>query len=72
MSKLPVLTYRQLAVKLRQAGFELARTGKHDVYFHRRKNLTVPLPRHTGDVPKGLLRVIISEMSLSVVEFTNL
>lgn len=72
MSKLPVVTYRMLAKKLRRADFELSRTGKHDVYFSHEKNITIPLPHHTGDVPKGLLRVIISEMDLTVDEFNNL
>ncbi len=72
MNKLPVVTYRELAKKLRQAGFELSRTGKHDVYFNHHKNLTIPLPRHTGDVPKGLVRAIVSEMELSIDEFIKL
>ena len=70
--KLPITSYRELAAKLRRAGFELVRTSKHDVYCHREKNLTIPLPHHTGDTPKGLLRAIIRQMRLSPEEFRNL
>jgi len=43
MSKLPIINYRTLAKKLRGAGFELARTGKHDVYFNSYKDLLLCL-----------------------------
>ena len=36
------------------------------------KNLTIPVPRHPGDVPKGTLRSIIREMQMSVEEFNAL
>jgi len=34
--------------------------------------LTVPIPSHAGDVPKGSLRSIIREMQISVEEFNAL
>lgn len=72
MTKLPVLSYRELAKKLRRAGFEYVRTGRHEVYYDKSKNLTIPIPHHSGDVPKGLLRAIINQAGLTVEEFVKL
>ena len=54
------------------AGFVEIRTRKHPVYFHTGKDLTVPIPAHPGDVPKGTLRTIVREMEFSVEEFNGL
>ena len=37
-----------------------------------KKNITVPLPRHSGDMPKGTLRTLIKEIGFSVDEFLSL
>ena len=34
--------------------------------------MTVPIPSHPGDVPKGTLRTIIRELGMSVEEFNAL
>ena len=72
MSKLPSLSYREVAEKLKRAGFVYVRTGKHDVYANKARNVTIPLPRHSGDVPKGTLRAIIRESGFTVAEFLSL
>ncbi|MDH3324207.1 MAG: type II toxin-antitoxin system HicA family toxin [Candidatus Peregrinibacteria bacterium] len=72
MPKLPIISYKILAKKLRKAGYILIRTKKHPVYFCEEKNLTIPVPMHSGDVPKGTLRAIISEMEISIDQFCNL
>ncbi len=46
MSKLPSFSYREVAAKLRRAGFVPVRTGKHDVYVNKAKNVAIPLPHH--------------------------
>lgn len=69
MPKLVPISHRELARKLKRAGFELIRTGRHPVYYSVLKDMTVPIPSHPGDVPKGTLRAIIREMGLSVEEF---
>lgn len=71
MSKLPSLSYREVAAKLRRAGFVHVRTGKHDVYVSTAKNVAIPLPHHSGDVPRGTLRAIIREAGLTVDEFLS-
>jgi predicted RNA binding protein YcfA (HicA-like mRNA interferase family) len=72
MPKLVPISHRELARKLRHAGFAEIRTSRHPVYFLAEKNLTIPVPRHPGDVPKGTLRTIIREMGISVEEFNEL
>ncbi|MGA2222419.1 MAG: type II toxin-antitoxin system HicA family toxin [Verrucomicrobiia bacterium] len=72
MSKLVPISHRELARKLIHAGFVEIRTSRHPVYYHAAKDLTIPIPRHPGDVPKGTLRAIIREMGLTVDEFSEL
>ena len=48
------------------------RTTRHPVYYLAEKNITIPVPRHPGDVPIGTLRAIVREMDVAVDEFNNL
>ena len=72
MPKLVPVSHRELARKLRRAGFVEIRTRRHPVYYLAAKDLTIPIPSHPGDVPKGTLRTIIREMQMSVEEFHSL
>jgi predicted RNA binding protein YcfA (HicA-like mRNA interferase family) len=72
MPKLNRVSYRELATKLRRAGFIEIRTSRHPVYYLEEKNITVPVPRHPGDVPIGTLRAIVRETGMSVEEFNKL
>lgn len=72
MPKLVPITHRELAKKLRRAGYVEIRTSRHPVYYLAEHNITIPVPQHPGDVPKGTLRTIIREMGISVEEFNNL
>src|SRR6058998_3825050 len=60
MPKLTPISHRELARKLKRAGFVEIRTRRHPVYYLAEKDLTIPIPMHPGDVPKGTLRTIIS------------
>ena len=53
MPKLVPISHRELVRKLKRAGFEMIRTGRHSVYYSAEKDMTVPIPSHPGDVPKG-------------------
>jgi predicted RNA binding protein YcfA (HicA-like mRNA interferase family) len=72
MPKLVPISHRELARKLRRAGFVEIRTRRHSVYYSAAKDLTVPIPSHPGDVPKGTLRSIVREMQISIEEFNAL
>ena len=61
-----------MAHKLKRAGFCEIRTSPPPVWYHAEKNLTIPVPSHPGDVPKGTLRAIIREMDMTVDEFNQL
>jgi predicted RNA binding protein YcfA (HicA-like mRNA interferase family) len=70
--QLILITHRELARKLRRAGYVEIRTTRHPVYYLAKENVTIPVPNHPGDVPKGTLRAIIREMGISVEQFNSL
>jgi predicted RNA binding protein YcfA (HicA-like mRNA interferase family) len=72
MVRLARVSYRELAAKLRRAGYEEIRTSRHPVYYLAEKNTTIPVPKHRGEVPIGTLRAIVREMGLSAEEFNAL
>lgn len=72
MPKLARISYRELASKLRRAGYIEVRAKRHPVYYLEEKNITIPVPRHPGDVPIGTLRAIVREMGITVDEFNEL
>jgi len=71
MPKLVPISHRELARKLRNAGFVVIRTSKHPVYCLESRDLTIPVPSHPGDVPTGTLRAIVCEMGITVDEFNQ-
>lgn len=72
MPKLVRVTYRELAAKLRRAGYVEIRTNRHPVYWLESANITVPVPHHPGQVPIGTLRAIVREMGMDVEAFNDL
>ena len=69
MPKLVPISHRESVRKLKRAGFEMIRTGRHPVYYSAEKDMTIPIPSHPGDVPKGTLRSIIRQSGVSKTEF---
>ena len=72
MPKLVRISYGELARKLRRAGYVRIRTSRHPVFYLAQRDITIPVPRHPGDVPIGTLRAIVREMGLDVEEFNRL
>ena len=72
MPKLVPVSHRELAHKLKRAGYVEIRTSRHPVYHLADSNITIPVPAHPGDVPKGTLRAIVREMGIGVREFNQL
>ncbi|MDD2515613.1 MAG: type II toxin-antitoxin system HicA family toxin [Candidatus Gracilibacteria bacterium] len=72
MPKLPIISYNILRNKVKKLGYIEIRTKKHPVYYNPLNGITLPIPFHDGDVPKGTLRVIINELGLTVGEFINI
>lgn len=74
MSKLPNLTYADVVRRLRKAGFHFDRQakGSHEIWYNPTTGRRTTLPHHSGTIPKGTLRAIISQAGLSVDEFVKL
>jgi predicted RNA binding protein YcfA (HicA-like mRNA interferase family) len=69
--RLPALRARDVIRALERAGFTVSRTsGSHSRLVHSSdpaRKVTVPV--HTGDLPRGTVRAIISQAGLTVAEF---
>jgi predicted RNA binding protein YcfA (HicA-like mRNA interferase family) len=67
LSKLPVLSWREVVKALAKAGFQVARQkGSHLILV--KDDIIVPVPKH-DEIKKGLLSQIIVEAGLSREEF---
>ena len=70
MSKLPLLSWREIAKALAKVGFTVARQkGSHIILIKDER--IVPIPRH-DEIKKGLLMEIIVEAGLTKEEFLQL
>jgi predicted RNA binding protein YcfA (HicA-like mRNA interferase family) len=74
MSKLPVLTVREVLRKLRKAGFVFDRQakGSHEIWYNPTTRRRTTVPNHPGDLPKGTLKAIIEQAGLTLEEFLKL
>jgi len=73
MSFLPILNYRELKAILNALGyFEVRQKGSH-VIFESQSKERIIVPKHRGKtIGKGLLRSIIRDLDISVIEFIRL
>jgi predicted RNA binding protein YcfA (HicA-like mRNA interferase family) len=71
VTHLPALTYREVTVHLRQAGFVFDRQakGSHEIWYNPATHRRTTVPNHPGTIPRGTLQAIIRETGLSVDEF---
>jgi predicted RNA binding protein YcfA (HicA-like mRNA interferase family) len=70
LSKLPLLSWREVVKALRKAGFQIERQrGSHIILA--RDELVVPVPKYE-QLKKGLLMAIIEEAGLTKEEFLKL
>ena len=70
MSKLPLLSWREVVKALARAGFRVARQkGSHMILV--KGDIAVPVPKHE-EIKRGLLIEIISEAGLTKEEFLKL
>ena len=70
MSKLPLLSWREVVKALTKAGFQVARQkGSHLMLV--KNECIVPVPKHER-IKKGLLMAIIEEAGLTKEEFLKL
>jgi predicted RNA binding protein YcfA (HicA-like mRNA interferase family) len=70
LSKLPLLSWREVVKALTRAGFQVARQkGSHFILV--KGDAVVPVPKHR-EIKKGLLLEIIVEAGLTKEEFLML
>jgi len=59
------MTKLELEQKLRKAGWVITHGGAHDQATNPQKpGVKIPIPRHTGDIPKGTARAILRDAGL--------
>lgn len=56
------LTKRELEKLLKEAGFEIDRQGKHEIWSNG--EVKIPIPRHAGDIPKGTVSKILKDAGI--------
>jgi predicted RNA binding protein YcfA (HicA-like mRNA interferase family) len=72
MSRMPMLSWREVEAVLKRAGFLFDRQkGSHIVYYHPQTNRTVVLPKNQ-EIKRGTFREILREMNISEDEFRKL
>ena len=72
MSKLPVISGRELVRALRQVGFELDRQkGSHMILFRPEPKTTLSVPDHR-ELDRGTLRSLLRQAGVSAEELTRL
>ncbi len=70
MSKLPLLSWREVIKALGKVGFKIDRQkGSHIILV--KDDLVVPVPKH-AEIKRGLLMEIITEAGLTKEEFLRL
>jgi predicted RNA binding protein YcfA (HicA-like mRNA interferase family) len=70
LSKLPLLSWREVVKALTKAGFQVARQKGNHLILVKNERL-VPVPKHE-QIKKGLLMAIIEEAGLTKEEFQKL
>jgi predicted RNA binding protein YcfA (HicA-like mRNA interferase family) len=64
---------REVISILKKLGFvEKRQTGSHIILYQADKNKIIPVPMHTKDLKKGLLKGIIKQAESSEKEFLKL
>lgn len=70
MSKLPLLSWREVVKALNKTGFQIVRQkGSHLILV--KDDIIVPVPKH-DQIKRGLLLEIIAEAGLTKEEFLKL
>lgn len=59
------MTKLELERKLRKAGWTLGHGGSHDYALSPDGKTKIPIPRHSGDIKKGLAIAILKAAGLS-------
>ncbi|EIJ42352.1 putative periplasmic or secreted lipoprotein [Beggiatoa alba B18LD] len=71
MGRLSGFKYREIVSRLRALGFELYRqaAGSHEIWYNATTNRYTTIPNHSGDMPEGTLKAILTQAGISTAEF---
>jgi len=73
MTRLPTLSARKIIQSLEQAGFVAdGHKGSHFFLWHPIKHLTTAVPKHSKDVKRNLMKLILKQAGLTEEEFRKL
>ena len=75
MTKIPVLTSREVIRGLKKAGFGFDRQakGSHEIQYNPGTKRSTTIPNHPGvEIPKGTLKAILKQAGFSLDEFFQL
>ena len=75
MTKIPVVTARDVIHGLKKAGFVLYRQarGSHEIWYNPVTKRRTTIPNHPGvDILKGTLKAILKEADISLDKFLKL
>jgi predicted RNA binding protein YcfA (HicA-like mRNA interferase family) len=71
MGRLAGFRYREIARKLKAAGFAFDRqaAGSHEIWFNATTGRYTTIPNHPGDMPEGTLRAILKQAAIEPDDF---
>ena len=75
MTKIPVLTSKDVIRALKKAGFEFDRQakGSHEIWYNPDTRRRTTIPNHPGvEIRKETLKAIIGQAGLSLEDFLQL
>jgi predicted RNA binding protein YcfA (HicA-like mRNA interferase family) len=71
MGRLAGFKYREVVRRLKLLGFQFDRqtAGSHEIWYNPTANRYTTIPNHSGDMPEGTLRAILSQASFRPEDF---
>lgn len=69
MGKIRELPVRKVLEVLKKYGFEFKGRGKHDKYYNKEKNITIPVPTSHGVITRGVIQSLIRQSGIPREEF---
>ena len=73
MSRLPIVSFREMDALLLRLGFERVRQKGSHVFYRHPDGRTTTLPNHPGrDLARPLLREVLREIELNLDRFREL
>ena len=64
MGKIKELKVRIVIKIFNQYGFYFLRRVRHDVYYNKEKNITVPIPTSHGVITRGVIKSLIRQTGI--------